>query len=110
MFLHSPVASPEKRETILARAAQAVAPGGHLLVVSHHAVPDWHPDMPEGLTEHELDVSVPSPQENVNALHLADGEWETIRAETVAIDVVSPTGEPGIREDHLLHYRRTRVT
>lgn len=106
-FLHSPVAAPGDRERILRRAAEAVAPGGDLLVVSHQSVPVWHPSMPAGLTEHPLDLSIPTPAQNIAALHLAEGDWTTIRAETVAMEVTSPAGEPGIREDHLLHYRRT---
>ncbi|MFF3442475.1 SAM-dependent methyltransferase [Streptosporangium sp. NPDC002721] len=105
-FLHSPVAAPGERERILRCAAEAVAPGGHLLVISHQSVPSWHPKMPEGLTEHPMNLTVQTPAENIAALRLADGEWETIRAETVVIEVTSPAGEPGIREDHLLHYRR----
>nr|WP_062339964.1 class I SAM-dependent methyltransferase [Herbidospora sakaeratensis] len=109
-FLHSPLVVPGERERILGRAAEAVAPGGHLLVVSHQSVPPWHPRMPEGLTEHPLNLTVQTPEENIAALCLADGEWQTIRAETVAIEVTSPTGEPGVREDHLLHYRRVPRT
>lgn len=105
-FLHSPLAAPGERERILQLAAAAVAPGGHLLVVSHQSVPDWHPEMPEGLTDQPLNLTVPSPEENIAALHLAEGEWETVRAETAAIELTSPTGEPGIREDQVLRYQR----
>lgn len=107
-FLHSPVAGPGERERILRRATEAVAPGGHLLVVSHQSVPAWHPSMPEGLTEHPLNPITPTPEENLAALNLAEGQWESVRAETVAIEVTSPAGEPGIREDHVLHFRRRR--
>ena len=41
-FLHSPVDDP--RDAALRAAAEAVAPGGTLLVVSHEAVP-WHEHM-----------------------------------------------------------------
>ncbi|MGD8166040.1 class I SAM-dependent methyltransferase [Herbiconiux sp. P16] len=41
-FLHSPVAFP--REEVLRRAAGAVAPGGHLLVVGHAGFPPWSRD------------------------------------------------------------------
>ena len=105
-FLHSPIAAPGERERILRQAAEAVAPGGHLLVVSHQSVPAWHPGMPDGLTDQPLDLTVPSPEENIAALHLAEGAWVTIRAETAAIELTSPSGEPGIREDHVLHYVR----
>jgi len=106
-FLHSPVAAPGERERILQRAAEAVTSGGHLLVVSHQSVPAWHPGMPEGLTEHPLNLAVPSAEENIAALHLTDGNWKTVRQETVAIELSSPTGQPGVREDQVLHYQRT---
>lgn len=105
-FLHSPIGGPAERLGILARAAAAVAPGGQLLVVSHQSVPAWHPSMPGGLTAHPLNLAVPTPQENLAALQLADGKWEAVRTETVAIELTSPSGEPGIREDQVLHYRR----
>jgi SAM-dependent methyltransferase len=41
-FLHSPVDDP--RDSALRAAADAVAPGGTLLVVSHETVP-WHPEV-----------------------------------------------------------------
>lgn len=83
-----------------------MAPGGHLLVVSHQSVPAWHPSMPVGVTERPLNLSVPAPEENLASLQLTEGSWDTIRAETVTIEVTSPAGEPGIRMDHLLHFQR----
>ncbi len=98
-FLHSPVAAPGEREGILARAAQAVAPGGRLLVVSHQGMPSWAGERPAELT-------LPTPEENLAVLRLAPGEWETARSETVLTDVPGPGGQPGTREDHILHLRR----
>lgn len=105
-FLHSPIGGPAEREQILRRAADAVAPGGHLLITSHQSVPSWHPRMPDGLTEHPLNLAVPTPEETLAALQLTDEEWETIHSETIATPVTSPAGEAGVREDHLLHVAR----
>ncbi len=105
-FLHSPVAALEERGRILRQAAAAVAPRGDLLVASHYSVPAWHPALPAGLTTHPLDLTVLAPEETIAALELAEGEWDTLRAEIVATEIVSPAGEAGIREDHVLHYRR----
>lgn len=105
-FLHNPLAAPAEREIVLSRAAKAVVSGGHLLVVSHHSVPAWHPGMPPGLTDRPLNLTVPTPEDNVAALHLDDGAWDTVRAEIVAIELTGPDGRTGIREDHLLHFRR----
>ena len=98
-FLHSPVAVPGERERILRQAAQAVAPGGHLLVLSHQGFPSW-------VTEHPIELTLPTPEQTIAALQLADGAWVTVRTETVTVEVTSPDGVPGTREDHVLHYRR----
>lgn len=98
-FLHSPVAVPGERESILARAAQAVAPGGRLLVVSHQGMPSWMGEQP-------AELRLPTPEDNLAALRLAPGEWETVTSETVRTDVPGPDGQPGTRADHVLHLRR----
>lgn len=103
-FLHSPVAQPGERESILRRVARAVAPGGHLLVVSHWTVPPWHPGMPD--LGHPVNLAVQSPQENRAALGLADDAWKTVRDELAVTEMTGPDGEPGTREDHVLHLQR----
>jgi SAM-dependent methyltransferase len=105
-FLHSPIGGPEERAHILHRATMAVAPGGHLLVVSHKSMPPWQRGMPPGLTDQPLNFTLPSPEENVAALQLVDGDWDVIRAETVALDMTGPEAQSGKREDHVLHFRR----
>ncbi len=103
-FLHLPVAAPGEREQILHRAAQAVAPGGHLLVVSHWGVPPWHQGMPA--IDHPVNLTLQSPEQNLAALQLAEGEWEIVRDELDTIELTGPEGEPGARQDHVLHVRR----
>lgn len=98
-FLHSPVAAPGEREDILARAAQAVAPGGRLLVVSHQGMPSWMGEQPAEFT-------LPTPEDTLAALRLAPGEWETVTSETVRTDAPGPDAQPGARADHVLHLRR----
>ncbi|MFT4296170.1 MAG: class I SAM-dependent methyltransferase [Micropruina sp.] len=104
-FLHSPVAAPGERERILNRAAAAVAPGGHLLVVSHWGVPPWHQGMPP--VDHPVNLTLQSPEQNRAALQLADGRWQTVRDELDVVELTGPDGQPGTREDHVLHVRRT---
>lgn len=98
-FLHSPFAAPGEREAILRRAADAVAPGGRLVVVSHIGPPSWAGALP-------THVRLPTAQENRNAVDAAGGAWETVRDETVLSDVPDPEGRPGTRPDHVLHLRR----
>lgn len=100
-FLHSPVAVPGERAGILARAARAVAPGGHMLVVSHQGMPSWMGEQPP-------ERALPTPDDTVAALRLSAEEWETVTSETVLTDVPAPDGQPGIRADHVLHLRRIR--
>ncbi|MFT3862294.1 SAM-dependent methyltransferase [Micropruina sp.] len=103
-FLHSPVAAPDERERILRRAGQAVTPGGHLLVVSHWGVPPWHQGLPA--VDHPVNLALQSPEQNRAALQLADGQWEIVRDELDTIELTGPEGQPGARQDHVLHVRR----
>ena len=103
-FLHSPVAGPGDRERMLRHATRAVAPGGHLIVVSHWRTPSWHRGMPQ--FDHPVNLTLQSPQENRDSLQLAAGEWTTVRDELDTLQVTSPEGRPGTREDHVLHLRR----
>ncbi|MGC5628843.1 class I SAM-dependent methyltransferase [Georgenia sp. Z1344] len=95
-FLHSSVELP--RTQILRRVADAVAPGGHLLAVTHAAPPPWAG--PEG---HLHDM--PSPAEELAELDLGD-EWEVVLAETRTRAATSPDGEPAELEDGVLLLRR----
>jgi SAM-dependent methyltransferase len=69
-FLHSTVDLP--REEILRTAAEAVAPGGVLLIEGHLDWPDSlkHGDHPE--------VHFPTPDEVIADLSLDDGRWEIL--------------------------------
>ncbi|MFJ5230817.1 FAD-dependent oxidoreductase [Kitasatospora sp. NPDC088391] len=71
-FLHSPTEFP--RERVLRRAAEAVAPGGTLLITGHavHPARPGHP---------HPDLHFPTPEETLAALRLAPGAWTVERAE-----------------------------
>lgn len=73
-FFHSPV--PLERTGILRRAAARVAPGGHLLIVSHAAPPPGV-EVPAAHLAMLL-----SPEAEVDALTLPSSEWTTVIAET----------------------------
>lgn len=95
-FLHSPVRLDRVRT--LRRAADAVDPGGVLLIVDHGAAPPWVED-PDA---HHFDT----PEAVLAALDLADTEWERLRADTAERDAVSPDGEPAMLSDNVIVLRR----
>lgn len=97
-FFHSPVAL--ERTQILQRAAHSVAPGGHLLIVSHAAFPSW-----STAAQHH-DHHFLSPQEEIAALDLPAGEWTEVIAESRPRSVNSPDGEPHTLDDVVVLLRR----
>jgi SAM-dependent methyltransferase len=96
-FLHSLGDMP--REKILRTAASAVAPGGVLLIVGHSGHPSWEHD-------HHPDVVLPKPQEVLEALELAEEQWEVLISEEHERIQVGPDGQPGTRTDNTLKVRR----
>lgn len=105
-FLHSPLAAHDGRPGTLRRAAGAVAPGGRLLVVSHHGMPDWHTGLPDDLTDAPLDPRLPTPQQTRAAVDLEPGRWSVERDELVDTVVSDGQGRTGVRTDHVLLARR----
>lgn len=99
-FFHSPVEADGERDKTLRLAAEAVAPGGTLLIVGHAGWPTW-------LTEPPHDVHFPTTAEVLTALALPEGEWTVELEDLVGRDFPGPEGQPGIRSDNLLRVRRT---
>lgn len=97
-FLHSPVRLD--RDRTLRRAADAVAPGGVLLIVDHAAAPPWV-DSP---AEHHF----ATPAEVLGILDLDEAVWERLRADTSSRDAVSPDGDPVTLSDNVIVLRRRR--
>ncbi|MFJ1754754.1 FAD-dependent oxidoreductase [Kitasatospora sp. NPDC088134] len=101
-FLHSPAEFP--RERVLRRAAEAVAPGGTLLITSHavHPARPGHPH-PE--------MHFPTPAETLAALRLDPGAWTVERAEEhprhdhAGHPVADPDARP--HRDSTVRVRRT---
>lgn len=90
-FLQAPVGWP--RAEVLRRAASAVAPGGHLLVVDHAEPPPWA-DLDE-----QARIGFPTPQQVLADLAL-DDRWEVVRAEVAARPAVGPAGSTGPSAGH----------
>jgi ubiquinone/menaquinone biosynthesis C-methylase UbiE len=95
-YLHLP---PEVRTPVVSRLAAAVAPGGRLLMVSHHPsdleIPGLRPNVPEMFY---------APEELAARLDAA--EWEIIAAEAPERTINGPGGEPVIIRDTVLFARR----
>ncbi|WP_399934230.1 class I SAM-dependent methyltransferase [Streptomyces kanamyceticus] len=98
-FLQSPLAFPRQR--VLRQAAEAVAPGGLLLVVEHASVPPW------GRAAHP-DVELPTAAETLAGLALAEGEWTVEIAEPRSREATGPGGETATLDDNVIAARRRR--
>ena len=89
-FLQSPVELP--RERILRAAAERVAPGGRLVVISHAAPPPWA----EGHCG-----PFPSPESELALLGLDPEHW-TVTAEVRTREAAGPDGAPSTLDDTLV--------
>jgi SAM-dependent methyltransferase len=96
-FLQAPVGWP--RAEVLRRAADAVAPGGHLLVVDHADPPPWA-DLDE-----QARIGFPTPQQVLADLALGEG-WEVVRAEVAGRPAAGPGGQHGHLNDSVVLVRR----
>jgi len=97
-FLHSPVDLP--RESILRRAAERVAPGGHLLITSHAAFP------PGANVPHAPGHVFLTADEEVERLALDPRLWEVVSAETRRRDATMPDGTTAALDDVVVLARR----
>ncbi len=96
-FLHSPVDFP--RANVLHRAAAAVRPGGHVLIVGHADPPPW--------SEHHHDDHVLlGPEEELVSLGLNESQWETLVLETRTRDAIGPDGQFAALRDAITFIRR----
>ncbi|MDR7301169.1 class I SAM-dependent methyltransferase [Haloactinomyces albus] len=98
-FLQSPVALDQ--DGVLKRAAEAVAPGGTLLVVMHAGWPSW-------MEEHEypFDAVFPTLQ-GLLAMLALQNTWRVGTLEAVERPSPSPDGKPGTRVDNVWRLART---
>ncbi|SHG95239.1 SAM-dependent methyltransferase [Streptoalloteichus hindustanus] len=100
-FLHSPVAAEGEREKILRGAADAVAPGGVLLVISHAGWPSW-------LEHPPFEYHFPTTREVLASLDLPAHRWHVEVEDLVDRELTGPGGQSGRRQDSVLRVRRTR--
>ncbi|AKS33574.1 bifunctional NAD(P)/FAD-dependent oxidoreductase/class I SAM-dependent methyltransferase [Mycolicibacterium goodii] len=96
-FLHSTVRL--ERPRILATAARAIRPGGHLVIVDHGK-------MPPNATRVPHDHPFPGPEEVLAGLELPAAEWERVRVEAVHREATGPDGAPMPMVDNVMVLRR----
>lgn len=88
------------RAEILRRATQLVAPGGHLLALSHAARPSFAPafdgDVP----------AFPQPDTELEALQLDSDQWSVLQAEVVEREITDPNGNPAPLKDTVVFIQR----
>ncbi len=101
-FLHSPVTLP--RTAALRRAASAVNPGGHLLIVGHAEAPPWAKAHAHDGADHRF----LGPAEELAGLELDEDTWETVVAEIRPRQATGPNGEHATLQDTVILLRRRR--
>ncbi len=89
-------ASP--RDTILRRAAAAVAPGGHLLIVDHASRLPWSSAPPDRV--------YPTAEETLAALDLRGREWARIHVGELERSATGPDGAAATVRDSVVFLER----
>ncbi len=84
------------RIPILQRVASAIAPGGHLLLISHGEAPPWAHG--QAHQHHQFF----SPAEELVALQLEDSAWRPIVSELRPRETTGPNGETAAVHDSVL--------
>ncbi|MGP7959805.1 class I SAM-dependent methyltransferase [Sanguibacter sp. A247] len=97
-FFQSPVEL--SRGEILRRVAASIAPGGHLVVVSHAAAPPWM------TAKHEGHGTFPTPESEVAEIALDPATWTVIVAEVRRRAAVGPDGAEAELDDSVVVLRR----
>lgn len=93
-FFQAPFEFP--RADFLRKAATLVAPGGHLLALSHASMPSF-----AGRPDHPM-PAFPSPEEELAALELDPEQWEVLCAEIRERSIMAPDGNPATLEDSVV--------
>ncbi|GAA1518692.1 class I SAM-dependent methyltransferase [Kribbella lupini] len=103
-FLHSK--TELDRDAILRSAAGAVARGGVLLIEGHMGFPSHDKQGEHEAHNPHPDVHFPTPDEVVESLALADGEWDILVSEVHDRAQVMRDGVPITRRDSTVKVRR----
>lgn len=96
-YFHTPFAFP--RSQVLRTAAEALRPGGLLLVVDHGSIAPWS-------WNQDPDTHFPTPAEVADELGLAPERWAILRAEMPRRLATGPSGETATVTDNVLLLQR----
>ncbi len=91
-YLLSPIAFD--RPPVFARAAEAVRPGGMLLIVDHASVPPWSWADPGTV--------FPTPEQTLDSIGLDPEQWQTVRLEDADRDADGPAGQRATVTDTII--------
>jgi SAM-dependent methyltransferase len=86
------------REAVFRRAAKAVAPAGHLLIIDHGSRSPWSSAPP--------DWRFPTAGETLASLDLEEPDWSRIHVDALERDATGPSGGTAIVRDNVLLLRR----
>jgi SAM-dependent methyltransferase len=98
-YLHSPFELP--RPDVFLAAANALAPGGWLLIVDHGSTVPWS-------WNQRPDTHFPTPRETAAENQLDPDRWIIVRADMPTRIVSGPDGASATVVDNVLAYRRAR--
>ncbi|KQZ07930.1 MULTISPECIES: class I SAM-dependent methyltransferase [Streptomyces] len=96
-YFHTPFTIA--RESVLRRAAQAVAPGGRLIVIEHASTAPWS-------WQAGQDVHHPTPDDVIASLQL-DDTWAVERGDAPRRTATGPQGQTATVTDNIIAVRRT---
>lgn len=102
-FLHS--RGDFNRAGILRAAARRVAPGGHLLIISHASFPPWAQAHKDPAAEHHHHDET-TPDSELALLQLDPTTWEVVIAELRSKQAAGPNGETAILDDTVVLVRK----
>ena len=97
-YLHA--RSHLERTSVFRAAANALRPGGHLLIVDHGSTAPWS-------WNQDPDQHYPTPQEVHADIELDPSRWQVLRAEALQRIATGPGGQRSEVTDHILMIRRT---